>query len=294
MALDLAASFDESGSTIIDYANGNNFPMTSSLTRVAGHGTGNAVQASGATSVPMPDVGVADQRTVMAWIKGDLVEDAWIVEWHVDSSDSGAWGILSLQGDIVIQAENGSTQARASAPWPDTTDWHHVAGTFDGSMVMLYLDGELVDCTPLTGPIRTDSNPPTLLGRGDTPAVDDLRVYGHRLDLQAINAAMDAIVLADDFTSSAELAVDASFVNRVTAATAHYALTTAATFLASDRSNQTEKAWFQLARSVLLDPEAYGAKFAWAIAADAGVDGTVDDASISQKIASAWPVFAGL
>lgn len=294
MALDFAASFDESGSTVVDYANGLNFPMTSSITRVAGHGSGNAVQASGATPVPMSDCGVADQRGVMAWVKGDLSEDAWIVEWHCDSTDTGAWGILSLQGDIVVQAENGSTQARASAPWDDTTDWHHVAGTFDGAMVCLYIDGELVDCTPLTGPIRTDSNPPTLLGRGDTPAVDDLRVYSHCPDRQSVNAAKDAIVVADDFSSSATLAVDADFISRVTAATAHYALSVAAEFLATDQSNPADKVRFQLARSVLLDPEAYGAKFAWAIAADAGVDGTVDDASISQKIASAWPVFAGL
>ncbi|WP_086847053.1 LamG domain-containing protein [Amycolatopsis kentuckyensis] len=295
MALDLAASFDESGSTVIDYANGLNFPMTASITRVAGHGTGNAVQANGSTPVPLPTCGVADQRTVMAWIKGDITtEDSWIVEWHVDAEDTGAWGILSLQGDIVIQAENGSTQARASAPWSDITGWHHVAGTFDGSMVCLYIDGELVDCTPLSGPIRTDSDAPTLLGRGDTPAVDDLRVYSHCLDLQSVNAAKAAIVVADNFTSSAALAVDADFISRVTAAVAHYALSVAAEFLATDQSNQAAKVRFQLARSVLLEPEAYGAKFAWAIAADAGVDGTVDDASISQKIADAWPVFAGL
>jgi hypothetical protein len=296
VALEIACSFDEAGTTVIDYSgNGRNFALTANATRVPGHGTGNAVRSAGATQVPMPDIGVSDQRTVMAWVKGDIsAEDAWLVEWHVNSIDSGAWGIVTLSGDIAIQAENSTTQARASAAWPDTTGWHHVAGTFDGSMVCLYLDGALADCTPLAGPIRTDSNAPALLGRSDTVAVDDVRVYSNCLDIAAINAAKDAIVTADDFANSAVLAVTDAFISRVRVAMAHYAVQIGTAFLAAPTTSGTDKARYLLSRDVLLDPVAWGTRFAWAVAADAGVDGTVDDATITSKVAGVWNLFAGV
>lgn len=295
MALEFAASFDESGSTIVDYSgNSRNAPLTANATRVAGHTSGNALQAAGATALPLPDFGVSDARTVMAWVKGNLAQDAWLIEWHVASANSGAWGIVSIQGVIIIQAENATTQARAQIAWPDTTNWHHVAGTFDGSTVSLYLDGALADATSLTGPIRTDTNAPKLLGRTDTPAIDDVRVYSHCLDLAAINVAKGQVVSQDTFTKSAALAVDAAFINRVTASVAHYAVVLSAAYLAAPTENTPEKVRFLLARSVLSDPTGYGARFAWAIAADTGVDGTVDDGTISAKVASVWNVFAGI
>jgi hypothetical protein len=45
-------------------------------------------------------------------------------------------------------------------------EWHHIAGTFDGSAAKLYVDGVLVDSKALSGNLR-DSDAPLLLGRRD-------------------------------------------------------------------------------------------------------------------------------
>lgn len=296
MALVAAYSFDEAGGTVIDYSGGSHsFPLTSSAIRVAGHETGKALQAASVTPLAMPDIGRDDARTVMMWVKGALDEDAWLIEWHVDADDTGAFGILSIQGDIAAQGENAAaTVARARVAWPDDAAWHHVAAAYDGSTVSLFLDGILADCVALTAPLRVDSDPPRLLGWVGTPAVDDVRVYDSALDQTAVQAAMATVVTAGDFTKSAALAVDAAFINRVTVATAHYAVAVGNGYLAAPGDSAEAKARYLLAQRVIAEPVAYGVRFAWAVAADAGVDGTVDDASISDRVANVWNLFAGV
>lgn len=296
MALVAAYSFDESGGTVIDYSgNGNSFPLTADATRVVGHGSaGFALQSAATTPLHLPAIGETDLRTVMAWVKGTFTADSWVIEWHVDSIDSGAWGIVYLQGKIGVSARNQQTQAFAKIAWPADSAWHHVAGTFDGSEVNLYFDGVLVDSVSLETPIRIDSNAPTLLGLSDAVEVDDLRIYDTALDQTAVNAAKDAVVTAPDYTKSAQLAVDAAFISRVTVSVAHYAVETGTGFLAAPTANQTDKARYVLSQAVLQDPTGFGTRFAWAVAADASIDGTVDDATILAKVASVWNLFAGV
>ena len=61
--------------------------------------------------------------------------------------------------------EGGNTQATFT-PDIDITRWHHYAGTYDGTTVRLYIDGEEVASGPMTGPINLDSGP-LFLGRDD-------------------------------------------------------------------------------------------------------------------------------
>lgn len=295
MALVAAYSFDETGATVIDYTgNGNSFPLTSDAVRVAGHSSGLGLQSATTTPLQMPAIGETPTRTVMAWIKGSFTADEYVVEWHVDSINSAAWGIAYLQGKIGVLARNGSTQARAQVAWPTDSAWHHVAGAYDGSTVLLFLDGILVDSQPLTEPIRTDSNPPRLLGLSDAVAIDDLRIYDSALDQTGVAAAMGSAVSAPDNKKSAILAVDAAFISRVTVSAAHYAVVVGNGYLAAPDGNGTNKARYLFAREVLADPTTYGSRFAWAIAADASVDGTVDDATITAKVAAVWNLFAGV
>lgn len=295
MALVAAYSFDESGATVIDYSgNGNGFPLTSDATRVPGHLEGLGLQPASTTPLQMPNIGSTPARTVMMWVKGTLAADSWLIEWHVDSLDSGAWGIAFIQGKIGVIARNESTQAHAQIDWPADTAWHHVAGTYDGVSTNLYFDGVLVDSVPMAPPIRMDNNAPTLLGLSDAVIIDDVRLYDTALDQTGVSAAKDSIVTAPDYTKSAALAVDAPFISRVTVSMAHYAVETGVGFLAAPTDNATAKARYLLAREVLLDPETFGERFAWAVAADAAVDGTVDDATILSKVAAVWNLFAGV
>lgn len=203
-----AYSFDESGNTVVDYSgNGNNFSIagTASVRATAGHTNGGLT--SDTTGAPagavLPDIGRTANRTIMLWERNidNFLADHWPIIFNTPSLGSGAWGILRLSGNICIQARNAATFVRAQVTQPADDAWHHIAGTYDGATVRLWIDGVNVASAALTGPIRTDTNPPQLYGLPGSPQtypIDDLRIYDEALDAAAIIMAMNTPVQAPD------------------------------------------------------------------------------------------------
>jgi len=76
------------------------------------------------------------------------------------------------------------------------SQWHHLAGTYDGLAMKLYIDGELMATTQYNGPINRDNNYPLDFGRnnqGDSNnrwwyegAMDDIRIYNRVLSQQEL------------------------------------------------------------------------------------------------------------
>lgn len=202
MTAPLAAyNFDEASGPVIDVASGlYGFSLDGTSTaRVAGH-TNTGLRSTGAVSATLPDVGRTANRTIMAWLQFSGIVTSWPIQFNVASIDSGGWGILYLAPNIVIQARNTSTFVRASVAWPADGQPHHVAGTYDGSAVRLYLDGVLQGApVTLTGPLRTDTDPPKLwAGTGSMASgyMDDLRIYDAVLGAGEIATAMATPVAA--------------------------------------------------------------------------------------------------
>lgn len=197
MTAPLAAyNFDEATGPVVDYAPGgaNGFSLAGTDTaRVPGH-TGSGLRSTGAISAALPDVGRTPNRTVMAWLQFSGITTSWPYQCNVASIDSGGWGILFLDPNICIQARNTSTLVRASVAWPTDGQPHHVCGTYDGTAVRLYLDGVLQGApVALTGPLRTDTDPPKLwVGTGVMASgyMDDLRIYDAVLGPSEIAVAM--------------------------------------------------------------------------------------------------------
>ncbi len=197
MSLLAAYSFDEAGTTVTDYSgNSNGFSIAStSVARTASGHTAGGVTL-GSTPAQMPaTLGVTSNRTVMTWLKGTPSASGWAVIWFVTSISSGAWGILWLTDRVVIQARNSSSFARAtqSTVW-DGTAWHHVAGTWDGSTIRLYIDGVLDASTAMTGPIRSDNDKLELGLTATGWTCDDVRIYDAALDQTSIATAMNTPV----------------------------------------------------------------------------------------------------
>ncbi|SJZ53391.1 choice-of-anchor A domain-containing protein [Sediminibacterium ginsengisoli] len=73
-----------------------------------------------------------------------------------------------------------------SAPYPDINKWHHVAATYDGSFMKVYLDGVLVASRQMTGKITTNTNA-VVLGQQPgydeyfTGKVDEARIWSRAL-----------------------------------------------------------------------------------------------------------------
>ena len=99
-------------------------------------------------------------------------------------------------GQIVMtlgQPATGSATGRSTRPVPDDGTFHHVAGTYDGSMIRVYLDGVLVGSAPRSGPLlKTDSAP----------------VISHPGGLCAANswAVIDEVMFFDRALTQAEIA----------------------------------------------------------------------------------------
>lgn len=95
-------------------------------------------------------------------------------------------------------------------------------------------------------------------------------------------------------SSAATLAVDATFLARVTAAVQRIAVEQSNLIKAQDAVTQTDKTRWLLCRAVMADPPTYGARFAWSIASLAFMDAAADDATVATQVSNLWDVFAGI
>jgi Concanavalin A-like lectin/glucanases superfamily len=84
------------------------------------------------------------------------------------SNSSGSPNILADSGTTIV---------------PNDSQFHHVAGTYDGSTMNVYLDGELVGQASRTGPILGTTSAPVISHHGGTcpqraaAAIDEIEFY---------------------------------------------------------------------------------------------------------------------
>ncbi len=57
---------------------------------------------------------------------------------------------------------NGLGWRQLSAPYPGKDSWHHVAATYDGAYMRIYIDGVMANQMAITGTITVNTNPLTL------------------------------------------------------------------------------------------------------------------------------------
>lgn len=149
--------------------NGNHGRLGSSIStdgRDAGwttglHGVGKALRFDGNDYIAIPDNSSLHQQrlTVEAWVRRDGSPGQWkyIVSKGGDRCEAGSYGLYSsLNGGIAFYVYDGSKWWRSPqgsrSIWDDR--WHHVAGTYDGTKVRLFVDGwEVGTGTPFSGKI---------------------------------------------------------------------------------------------------------------------------------------------
>jgi hypothetical protein len=141
--------------------------------------------------------GIASMVTVAAWVKSDGTNwsDAGIVtrgyNWRLYVSGSS---------DGTIQAMDTQPQgskARGSVNINDG-EWHHVAGVYDGTEYILYIDGiQDGPSVPATGPIAQTTSHKLTIGAFESSGnvskfydgyIDEVRVYDEALGAAAIQA----------------------------------------------------------------------------------------------------------
>ena len=128
--------------------------------------------------------------TLAAWVRVDAaLAGSCILCKQVGSGNADSYS-LWLSGGVLRGGMFGFTEAVAPAPFPQSR-WVHAATTYDGSIIRLYQDGQLVaTAAGPASPVPYDTNP-VLLGAEDNGvnnftgflrgAIDEAQIFGRAL-----------------------------------------------------------------------------------------------------------------
>lgn len=207
-----AYNFDATSGPVVDISGNNRgFTLTGATVRTAsGHTSQGLTQTASDIQVGPALTGLqTGNRTVMAWVKETAAATGWALEQYVTTLNSGSWGILFLSSQWHIQARNAGGFVRATVARPVDNLWHHVAGTYDGINVQLYLDGVLAATTAMTGPLRTDADVFRFLDSTSSHVtIDDVRLYDQALDASTITTLMNTPVSSGSGINFTQAPVD--------------------------------------------------------------------------------------
>jgi Concanavalin A-like lectin/glucanases superfamily len=201
--------FDEGGgSTAADASgNGNIGTVEGGATWIAGKRNG-ALAFDGSTGVVrVPSSSSLEPQavTVSAWVRrsGSPGAYKYILGKGALACLSASYGLYTGPGGgLMFYVADGTDFTRSpdagTAVWDDA--WHHVAGTFDGTSVRLFLDGaEIAGGTSRTTPITYTSQTATDLLLGDYAgcgglafggAIDEPKIWGRALSATEVAADM--------------------------------------------------------------------------------------------------------
>jgi Concanavalin A-like lectin/glucanases superfamily/Cadherin-like domain/Bacterial Ig domain len=241
----LALAFDEdSGLTAIDGSGGGRDGAIQGALRVPGH-SGNALQFDGVddwVTVPGSDaLGLTAALTLTAWVNPTVAPGGWnTIIMKERGVEDFAYALYANDGAPVpggnaapaayINAGGSHTSTPGTAVLAAQT-WTHLAATFDGATLRLYVNGILASSRARTGPVAGSTGALRIGGNSAWPGeffaglIDDVRIYDRALTADEIAADMGAaapppppnsppVAQADSLTTSAgmEVAFDASML----------------------------------------------------------------------------------
>lgn len=151
----------------------------------------------------------ASALSVAAWVNIDVFQDDRIVDRGVFGTNNGYVLRLKTTGRVSLFVGDGTTNREASTPNNTlaANTWHHVAGTFDGTDVKIYVDGVLEDTQSFASATTISYNAQDLwIGSEDggttsnlDGTIDEVRIFTSTLTSDEI------AVLADDHYAEADL-----------------------------------------------------------------------------------------
>jgi hypothetical protein len=121
--------------------------------------------------------------TVALWVNGTFV-DAFDTPWKVADTTAGVYNYAGTNVQWQLYTAVGQLHSINYAGALDGT-WHHLAMTYDGATMAVYLDGVSQGTTPASGNIEYNGNgfSSFAIGGGNPWAgrLADLRLYGRGL-----------------------------------------------------------------------------------------------------------------
>ena len=211
-----AYGFDEgSGTTTADQSgNGGSGTLTNTSWAATGR-FGKALSFNGTNaSVTIPDsnpLDVTSGMTVEAWINPSALGNTWRTVALKEQSGYYAYGLYASTGaGTSVPSGNGlvggvDRDVRGAAQLPLNT-WTHLATTYNGSALVLYVNGAQVGTLAATGSIATSTNPlkvggNAIWGEWFSGLIDEVRVYNRALTPTEIQGDMSRPVTNPDVSA---------------------------------------------------------------------------------------------
>lgn len=161
-----------------------------------------------------PELRLTEEFTIEAWVRpdGGIYEDPVVVR-ESGGEDIFGLGIGSTEEGYAeaFIGEGGAAQTAVGGPEIREYEWVHLAATWDGQKIRLYVDGELADTQAASAPggaegglrIGCDSPNGPFGGR-----IDELRVYGRTLNQGEVAADMETPLETPKATPVAKYSFD--------------------------------------------------------------------------------------
>ena len=135
--------------------------------------------------------------TISAWIRPTKTtnewqtivrrEDSWRRQLLSIGESDGTWGLW-------IGAGIGGKYVEFGAPFKASIlgdgEWHHVAGTYDGKEIKLYVDGELIGNKPIIGELYNQSRQPMSIGSYKNGSYERESFHGDLNDIRVFRSGL--------------------------------------------------------------------------------------------------------
>lgn len=215
MALLAAYSFDEAGGKVTDYSgNGRDWTLNNNAVRSETGHTAGGITKDGVglpVVVASPSFVGSNAWSFMFWQQG-LGNAVWWLRLYNSSADTGS-GLLDIEGDfrLRLRTAGGSNVETPFMSLPSDGGWHHYAGTYDGTVGRVYVDGVLQGTTdPAPAPLAQVDHIDMMEFTLSNAFRDDLRFFDDALDATAITTWMNTPVTetaVEDITGALDATV---------------------------------------------------------------------------------------
>ena len=196
-----AYAFDEgSGTTVTDLSgNGNNGTVANTTWAATGK-YGKALNFNGTSAlVTVPNAASLQLSTAMtleAWVNPSTVSSAWRDVIYKGDDNYYLEGTSSNGGAPALGGTFGGANANIYGTALTANVWTHLAATYDGATLRLYVNGVQASSLARTGAIATSSNPlqiggDSLYGQYFRGLIDEVRIYNRALSVAEIQADMN-------------------------------------------------------------------------------------------------------
>ena len=126
-------------------------------------------------------------KTTNEWQTIVRREDSWRRQLLSIGESDGTWGLW-------MGAGIGGKYVEFGAPFKASIlgdgEWHHVAGTYDGKEINLYVDGELIGNKPIIGELYNQSRQPMSIGSYKNGSYERESFHGDLNDIRVFRSGL--------------------------------------------------------------------------------------------------------